>query len=368
MKFLHTADWQIGMKADFVGAAAQAVRSERLAAGKRVVSAAQSQGAEFIVVAGDLFENNAVSRTLVQQTADILARFAGPVYIIPGNHDPLEPGSVWQHPVWNSFDNLHVLQDAEPLEIPGGRLYPCPVRDKYSRKDPTAWIPAESNDTIRIALAHGNVEGLPQPEPDHPIARDAAARCRLDYLALGHWHSYAAYPDPGDTVRMAYSGTHETSRFGERDSGHALVVEIQAPGTAPSIEPIQTGRLHWRILEAEIAAAGDLANLRRQVEAIEAPDTVLLDVRLTGLLFAEEKHELFHLEDLIAGRFLYARLDAAALVPSPEDAAWIEALPSGILQEAARRLQQQAAAGGEHSETAARALLELYAAVEEGAL
>jgi len=32
MKFLHTADWQIGMKADFVGSAAHQVRNERLAA------------------------------------------------------------------------------------------------------------------------------------------------------------------------------------------------------------------------------------------------------------------------------------------------------------------------------------------------
>lgn len=30
MKFLHTSDWQIGMKADFVGNAAQIVRDERL--------------------------------------------------------------------------------------------------------------------------------------------------------------------------------------------------------------------------------------------------------------------------------------------------------------------------------------------------
>jgi len=115
MKFLHTADWQIGMKAEFVGSAGERVRNERLSAGQRVVEAAESHGAEFILVAGDLFENNAVDRTLVQRTADILAQFPGPVYLIAGNHDPLVPGSVWDHPVWDSFDNLLAMTAEEPV-------------------------------------------------------------------------------------------------------------------------------------------------------------------------------------------------------------------------------------------------------------
>lgn len=35
MRFLHTADWQIGMKATVLGDAGARVREERLAAGKR---------------------------------------------------------------------------------------------------------------------------------------------------------------------------------------------------------------------------------------------------------------------------------------------------------------------------------------------
>jgi len=36
MKFLHTSDWQMGMKADSVGLMAERVRAERLEAAKRV--------------------------------------------------------------------------------------------------------------------------------------------------------------------------------------------------------------------------------------------------------------------------------------------------------------------------------------------
>jgi len=360
MKFLHTADWQIGMKADFVGRAGQRVRDERIAAGRRLVDAANLERVEFILVAGDLFEDNAMDRTLIQKTADILARFQGPVYLIPGNHDPMVPGCVWDHPAWRSAGNLAILTEEKPVEIPGGLLFPCPIRDKYSRKDPTAWVKEEKGDEIRLGMAHGNVEGLFLDQADLPIARDAASRANLDYLALGHWHSPATYPDSGSVVRMAYSGTHETTRFGERESGNALIIEIAGPGSAPKVRPIRTGALTWINRDQEIHAPGDLRKLREDLEGLTDPETLLLDLRLKGVIYSVDEDELAHIADLIASRFLYARMDSSGLLPSPEDNQWIEALPPGILQEAATRLRRMALSGAQNVQTASQALLELY--------
>ena len=47
LRFLHTADWQIGMKASHVGEAGTRVRDERVAAARRVVEAARAAGVEF---------------------------------------------------------------------------------------------------------------------------------------------------------------------------------------------------------------------------------------------------------------------------------------------------------------------------------
>jgi hypothetical protein len=365
MKFLHTADWQIGMKGEFIGHAGKRVRDERLASGRRLVEAANAGGAEFILVAGDLFEDNAVDRVLIQKIADVLARFQRSVYLIPGNHDPVVPGCVWDHPAWRSAGNLFVLIEERPVEIPGGLLFPCPVRDKYSRKDPTAWIKGERGNEIRLGMAHGNVEGLFLDQPDHPIARDAATRASLDYLALGHWHSTATYPDSDGVVRMAYSGTHETARFGERESGNALIIDIVGPGSAPKVRPIRTGVLTWLTRVQEIHAPGDLRKLRQDLEGLTNLETLLLDLRLKGLIYSVEKDELRHLEDLIASRFLYARMDLSELLPSPEDSQWIKALPPGILQEAAGRLQKMALSGGQNAQAASHALLELYTVAGE---
>jgi DNA repair exonuclease SbcCD nuclease subunit len=365
MKFLHTADWQIGMKADSVGPAAQRVREERLAAGQRVVEAANSEGAEFMLVAGDLFEDNAVDRMLVQRTADLLSRFHGQVFIIPGNHDPLVPGSVWDHPAWNSARNLVVIKEQRAVEVPGGFLFPCPIHDKYSRKDPTAWIQGQTGAGIRIGMAHGNVEGLPVDHPDHPIPRDAVARCNLDYLALGHWHSTAIYKDANGDIRMAYSGTHETTSFGERDSGNAIWLEIEKPGIVPQVRIVPIGRLKWLIYERDIQLSGQLTQLRQELERMSDPEAVLLDLRLKGLLDLDEQGELSHIEDVVRSRFLYAHTDVSALVPAPGDNLWIESLPAGIIREAATRLRQTAASGGQMAETVQRALMMLYTVARE---
>ncbi len=62
MKFIHTADWQIGMKAAHIGTSADRVRNERLEAARRVVKVAEENEAEYIFLAGDTFEDNGVDR------------------------------------------------------------------------------------------------------------------------------------------------------------------------------------------------------------------------------------------------------------------------------------------------------------------
>jgi len=366
VRFLHSADWQIGMKAAHAGRAGETVREERLAAGRRVVECANEHAAEFLVVAGDVFEDNAVGRTLVQRTGDILAAFRGPVYLLPGNHDPLGPGSVWEHPVWASHPRLHVLRDAGPIAVAGGTLHPCPLREKHSRADPTRAVP-DDGEGIRIGIAHGTVEGVPVEIPDFPIPRDAAERTGLDYLALGHWHSTARYAAADGAERTAYSGTHETTRFGERDSGNVLLVTIDAPGAAPAIIPLATGGLRWLRIEEDLRGEEDLDRVRERLETAEAPERTLVRIHLAGLIPAAAFASLDRIRELSESRFLAADVIDHDLRPSPEDAAWLDDLPAGHVRAAAERLRELAARPDDPAAaaTAARALIELFARSRE---
>ncbi len=371
MRFVHSADWQIGMKAAHAGDAGRRVREERLKAAARVVEQACKLEAEFIVLAGDTFEHNAIDRVLVQCAADILAGFHNPIFIIPGNHDPLIPGSIWEHPAWKSASQIHILREPTPFLIDRVEILPCPIYESRSRRDPTSWIPAERGDRVRIGLAHGTVEGILAEEVEYPIPRDAAARHGLDYLALGHWHSEAQFPDADGVPRMAYSGTHEASKFGERNSGNVLLVDIGGPGAAPILTLYPTGGLHWETLAREMGAPGELTQLRASIEAFQNADTTLMQVQLRGLLFANEHEELKRIEELIAARFMFGRVESE-LRPAPDDTQWVDNLTDGVLRNTAVQLIQYAdpSFAGQRPEAAgpaeaSQALMELYKLVTE---
>jgi len=372
MRFIHTADWQVGMRAKHVGEKGHEVREQRFTTARRVIEVAREQRADFILIAGDVFENNAVDPVSVRKVADILATFVGPVYVLPGNHDPLEPASIWHRDLWGEVRNVCILREAAPVETPGGTLFPCPARERHGGADPTAWIPA-AGDGIRVGIAHGTVEGIETDEPEFPIPRTAAEKANLDYLALGHWHSaVTTYTDSAGATRMAYSGTPEPTRFGERDSGNVLLVEIDAHAAAPRVTPIRTAGLSWTQFDCAVLAPEDLSALRRAIDVIGEPGRTLIDLRITGLLAPETMAELRGIEEILAARFLFHRVDAAGLHPLPDDPNWVAMLPQGLLREAAAHLQKLSdpALAGPHRETASavvatRALIELCALAQE---
>lgn len=348
MRFLHTADWQIGMKAASAGAAGRRVREARLESAARVAAIP----ADFLLVAGDTFEDNGVDRALVERVASILASFAGPVFVLPGNHDPLLPGSVWEHPSWRQHANVTVIREAGAYAVPGGTLLAAPLMERHSRLDPTAWLEGVARpEGIVIGMSHGTVEGVDDDTEHHPIARTAWRRAELDYLALGHWHSTSLYSDEAGRTRMAYSGTHETTKFGERDSGNVLRVTVAGE---VKVERLATGVLRWETVEEDMRGSAELETVRARLQAL--PETALVRCRLRGLLHAEDRALVEQLRD-IGQRFPWFGLDTEALRPAAKEG-WIGELPAGAVREAAEKLFRDADSG---DPVATEALLELMA-------
>ncbi len=85
MRFVHTADWQLGMTRYFLNGEAQ----PRYSAARRDVVAgigtlAKDAGAEFVVVAGDVFEDNQLAPRDVSQSLEAMRAIGIPVYLLPG--------------------------------------------------------------------------------------------------------------------------------------------------------------------------------------------------------------------------------------------------------------------------------------------
>jgi predicted phosphodiesterase len=272
----------------------QARREARLATVETIVALGRAEQVDFLLICGDLFEDNLVGDVLVHQLLRMLQDGELPVYILPGNHDPLTANSVYNHPAFlKAPENVHVLRTKEPVQATAEcTLYPCPVTSRTSMADPTADIPPRTDPAeIRVGVGHGSlrIESKFQ-DHDHPIALDAAQLHGLDYLALGHWHDLLLMA----SSRMAYPGAPEPTSFAEENSGHVLLVEIAQAQTPPAITPRQVGRLRWLAREEAVAEplAGRLEQLRADLDALPEREHTLLRLTLTGAVSAESFPQL----------------------------------------------------------------------------
>ena len=337
VKFVHTADWQLGM--GFAGRSRpEELRKERLVAVGRVLDLARQENAAFIIVAGDCFETNRVSRTLLYEAREALRNAPCPVLMLPGNHDPLSQDSIYAaRDEWQNLPPaVRVLSEPRAVTVGGVTLYPCPCAGRTSAQDPTAWIPPRRpEDGIRVGVAHGSWQVLPELRADdHPVPPDAARKRDLDYLALGHWHS--TFPDAGavragrqEEGRTFYSGTHEQAGFGERDSGNVLVVEIGAPGQVPVVRKRRTGRFVWRQEAFEISDATSVATLEASVQKMDDPGHSLVRIVLKGVVPPAVNEETVRVLDELRPRFFSFEVDDRELFTAltEMDADWRSSRP-----------------------------------------
>jgi DNA repair exonuclease SbcCD nuclease subunit len=101
IRFLHSGDWQLGMTRSVLGDEAQARFADaRIAVVRRLGELAREQRCAFVLVCGDVFESNQVDRRTLSRALEALAGVSVPVFLLPGNHDPLDAASLYlQHSV-----------------------------------------------------------------------------------------------------------------------------------------------------------------------------------------------------------------------------------------------------------------------------
>jgi DNA repair exonuclease SbcCD nuclease subunit len=292
MRFIHTADWQLGMTRHFVRGDAQpryAAARRDAVAGLRAV--AEESGAEFVVVAGDVFEHNQLGPGVISQSLEAMRAVGIPVYLLPGNHDPLDASSVYTSALFKAERpaNVHVLDRAGIHEVRRGvQLVAAPWRSKRPTGDLAAQVlsglPADG--VTRILVAHGGVDML-DPDPARPsLVRLAAVRAALDrgavhYVALGDKHSRTAV---GDCGRVWYSGSPEVTNFDdvESDPGHVLVVDVE--GERVSVAPRRVGRWRFTTLSRRVDNSRDIADLDMNLDLLADKDRTVVRLALTGTL------------------------------------------------------------------------------------
>lgn len=382
--FVHTADWQLGKP--FAGVADVQKRSllqnERFAVIKRIGNQAEEHRADFILIAGDLFDSPSATKATVSAACSAIGELEIPVYVIPGNHDHGGPGSLWEQEFFlrersQLAPNLHLLLKAEPLELATAVLFPCPLLRRHEAADPTAWLrrsqefDSRFGNKPRIVLAHGSVldfGGVQDDEEadtgapnliDLPRLADAA----FDYLALGDWHGAK------QVGRNAwYSGTPELDRFvkgDEHNPGNILVVEA-GRGQPPHVECIRTSAIGWHEIDFRFADDAGLERLKDLVDEKigNRANQDLLRLGLSGSLGIAASTQLEETIEAWTARLLRVKLaNQATVAPSAEELASLTQRPSDpLVSRVASKLVALAAGNDEQAAVARIALRELHAA------
>ena len=71
-----------------------------------------------MLVCGDAFESNQVDRKTVARTLEALKDVPVPVFILPGNHDPLNAASVYRSSTFERKpDNVRIIESTDPIKI-----------------------------------------------------------------------------------------------------------------------------------------------------------------------------------------------------------------------------------------------------------
>jgi DNA repair exonuclease SbcCD nuclease subunit len=373
MRFIHTADWQLGMTRHFLNGDAQPRYS---AARRDAVSAlgalAAETGAEFVVVAGDVFEHNQLAPRVVSQSLEAMRSIGIPIYLLPGNHDPLDASSVYTSALFTAErpDNVTVLNRSGVHDVrPGLQIVAAPWRSKA----PTADLVADVLDGVaadgvtRILVAHGGVDALDPDSADPSVIRlkrvhDALASGALHYVALGDKHSRTRV---GDTGRIWYSGSPEVTNYEdvEHDPGHVLVVDIDEddPARAVTVTAHRVGLWRFVTLRRSVDSGRDVTDLDINLDLLPDKDRTVVRLALTGSLSVTDRAALDACLDrysrVFASLRIWERRSDIAVVP--EDGEFADLGIGGFAAAAVEELVATAQSAVGEAATDAQAALAL---------
>jgi DNA repair exonuclease SbcCD nuclease subunit len=379
MRFVHTADWQLGMTRHFLNGEAQ----PRYSAARRDVVAglgplAAETGAEFVVVAGDVFEHNQLAPRDVSLSLEAMRAIGIPVYLLPGNHDPLDASSVYTSALFVAEcpDNVTVLDRAGVHEVrPGVQIVAAPWRSKAPTSDLVGDVlddlPADG--VTRIVVGHGAVDII-DPGKDKPslirlaAVEAALARGAVHYVALGDKHSRT---EVGSSGRVWYSGAPEVTNYDdiETDPGHVLVVDIDEQD--PAQVRVDTRRVGtWRFLTLcqSVDNSRDIADLDINLDLMPDKERTVVRLGLTGSLTVTDKATLDACLDkyarLFAALTLWERNSEIAVLPA--DGEFDDLGIGGFAAAAVDELVATARSDGEDAADARAALALLLRLVDRG--
>ncbi|CAG7624668.1 putative metallophosphoesterase YhaO [Paenibacillus solanacearum] len=296
-RFLHTAD--LHLDSPFRGLSKLPeplrgkVRESTFRALDRLVALAERERVDFVLISGDVYD--AKDRSLraqlrFQQALETLAGQGIPVYVIHGNHDPMQDGYAARFTLPDTVcvfgceaveSRVATNKEGQALcRISGISFARAAVTDNLSH----GFRPWEDG-LYHIGMLHTNVDGDPQHDNYAPCSLHDLTVRGVDYWALGHVHTRQVMRERPWVV---YPGNAQGRHIRETGARGCYVVEVSSSGdTGLTFHPLDEVR--WLMRTVSIAGLETEQQLMDALEeAIEAAReaaegrTALVRLVLTG--------------------------------------------------------------------------------------
>ena len=203
---VHSSDLHLGTDDSFSD-------RDRLAVLPKVLNAAYELNAKVVLLAGDSFDNHRQPIEILERCAQMLRDYNKPVVILPGNHDPLTPDSVYHRGGLAQIANVKILglNVGQAVDFPEQELEIWGhAHLDYTDMSPLA-NPRPRTTRWQLAAAHGHYVDEAR-DPNRMIGswlihKEELNATGADYVALGHWNQSIQVGD--GTVPAHYSGSPE---------------------------------------------------------------------------------------------------------------------------------------------------------------
>jgi DNA repair exonuclease SbcCD nuclease subunit len=300
VKILHAADFHLDSPFEALPADKAAVRrQEQRALLGRIADIAEAQQTELVLLPGDLLD----SASSYYETQEVLFRtfsnIKADIFIAPGNHDyycPKSPYATMKLP-----DNVHLftspLIGCVTLEHLGCRVWGAAFNDPYSRPLLAGFTVPDDGYTD-IMVMHGDLTG----DSYNRIREAEIAATGLDYLALGHIHTFSGILKAGGTY-YAYPGCPEGRGFDETGEKGIITGTVDKSGCALAFMPL--GGRTYKIHTVDLTGSADALET---IEAVLPADTArdICRIILTGE--TEGPVDQAALYEKLAARFFHMTL------------------------------------------------------------
>jgi len=270
IKILHCADLHLDSPMSSMDVRrSESARNDLRAAFTSLVMSVKDNNVDFLLIAGDLFDGEYVSKDTI---ALLYREFASipdcNVIIAPGNHDPYSPQSYYKRGEFPSNVYIFDSEEVASFDFPeknttvygyaftSERLDNCPL-DGFTVNDPSR---------INILTAHGELDTADTPYC--PLPSDVLEKCGFDYIALGHRHTYTEPFTLGNGY-AAYSGCLEGRGFDECGAKGAIIAAAdKSPEFKFASKFLHACKRCYAIEELEISGSQSNADVLDRIEAM----------------------------------------------------------------------------------------------------